>query len=502
MSRTGGHILSRGADWNFDLLNEYNVVIGEIASEFTLDTYPNQIEIITSEQMLDAYASSGLPISYAHWSYGKGFLRNHEAYRRGMQGLAYEIVINSNPCIAYLMEENTMAMQALVIAHACYGHNSFFKGNYLFRQFTQADGVLDYLIFARNYIREMEERHGVDEVETILDACHSLSNHGVDPYIRPHTLSKKREEERTRMRLLIEESLADALMDKLAPRRRQEVGKRSERFPVAPEHNILYFIEKHAPGLQDWQKEIVRIVRKLAQYFYPQRHTKVMNEGWATFWHYTLLNEMYTRGFVDDGLMLEFLGSHTNVVLQRDFDSHGFSGINPYALGFQIFQDIRRICEAPTDEDRHWFPDIAGRDWQKVLSFVMRNFKDESFIGQYLSPRVIRNLHLFAIRDDEDDDMLQVSAIHNEDGYRHLRRIMAEQYAPEYLTPLVSVAEYKVRGDRSLRLIFECNRNRQLDAEETRKVLEHVRVLWGEFPILIEEVDPGTERVRSYMSVD
>ena len=110
-----------------------------VAGEFGLDTYPNQIEIITSEQMLDAYASSGLPIGYPHWSYGKEFIRNEQAYRRGMQGLAYEIVINSNPCIAYLMEENTMATQALVIAHACYGHNSFFKGNHLFRQWTAAD---------------------------------------------------------------------------------------------------------------------------------------------------------------------------------------------------------------------------------------------------------------------------------------------------------------------------------------------------------------------------
>jgi stage V sporulation protein R len=100
---------------------------------YGLDTYPNLIEIITSEQMLDAYASNGLPVGYPHWSYGKEFIRNEQAYKRGMQGLAYEIVINSDPCIAYLMEENTMATQALVIAHASYGHNSFFKGNHPFR---------------------------------------------------------------------------------------------------------------------------------------------------------------------------------------------------------------------------------------------------------------------------------------------------------------------------------------------------------------------------------
>ena len=151
--------ISHGADWDFDLLERYDQAIAQVASEFGLDTYPNQIEVITAEQMLDAYASSGLPIGYPHWSYGKEFIRNEQAYRRGMQGLAYEMVINSNPCIAYLMEENTMAMQALVIAHACYGHNSFFKGNHLFRQWTAADAILDYLIFARRYVMECEERH-------------------------------------------------------------------------------------------------------------------------------------------------------------------------------------------------------------------------------------------------------------------------------------------------------------------------------------------------------
>ena len=152
--------LSTGADWDFELLERYDAAIAKVAAEFELDTYANQIEVITSEQMLDAYASNGLPVGYPHWSYGKEFIRNEQAYRRGMQGLAYEIVINSDPCIAYLMEENTVMMQALVIAHACYGHNSFFKGNYLFRQWTEADAIVDYLVFARRYVMECEERHG------------------------------------------------------------------------------------------------------------------------------------------------------------------------------------------------------------------------------------------------------------------------------------------------------------------------------------------------------
>ena len=120
---------------------------------------------------------------------------------------------------------------------------------------------------------------------------------------------------------------------------------RGDVFPAEPEENILYFIEKHAPRLAPWQREIVRIVRKLAQYFYPQAQTKVMNEGWATFWHYTLCNRLYEKRQVNDAFMFEFLHNHTNVVTQRGFDQNGYHGINPYALGFAMMQDIRRICE-------------------------------------------------------------------------------------------------------------------------------------------------------------
>ena len=188
--------ISKGSEWTFELLQEYDRELAKLAERFKLDTYPNQIEVISSEQMLDAYASVGMPLMYNHWSFGKQFLSNQKSYQRGQMGLAYEIVINSNPCIAYLMEENTMPMQALVIAHACYGHNSFFKGNYLFRQWTDADSIIDYLLFAKNYIAECEEKHGVDAVEDLLDACHALMNQGVNRYERPRPISPEEEKAR------------------------------------------------------------------------------------------------------------------------------------------------------------------------------------------------------------------------------------------------------------------------------------------------------------------
>jgi hypothetical protein len=183
----GAAELPAPSDWTFELLDQYHAVIRSTASASALDTYPNQLEIITAEQMMDAYASVGMPVNYRHWSYGKEFIATEKNYRRGQMGLAYEIVINANPCISYLMEENTMAMQALVIAHAAYGHNSFFKGNYLFRMWTDASSIIDYLVYAKDYVAGCEERHGVDAVELLLDSCHALMNYGVDRYRRPGT---------------------------------------------------------------------------------------------------------------------------------------------------------------------------------------------------------------------------------------------------------------------------------------------------------------------------
>jgi spore cortex formation protein SpoVR/YcgB (stage V sporulation) len=483
--------ISEGSDWNFDLLRAYDREIARVAAEYGLDTYPNQIEVITSEQMIDAYSSVGMPVGYHHWSFGKHFMTTQKSYKRGQMGLAYEIVINANPCIAYLMEENTMTMQALVIAHACYGHNSFFKNNYLFRTWTDAEAILDYLVFARNYVAECEERYGEEAVEEILDSCHALMNYGVDRYKRPARLSMAKEQARQREREAYLQSQVNLLWRTLPAREAAKREQEAERFPPEPQENLLYFIEKHAPRLAPWQREIVRIVRKIAQYFYPQRQTQVMNEGWATFWHYTLLNHLYDEGRLTDGFMIEFLQSHTNVVYQPPFYSRAYGGINPYALGFNMFRDLRRICENPTEEDRRWFPDIAGGDWRKVLDFAMRNFKDESFIAQYLSPHLIREMRLFAVVDDDREEKLEVAAIHDEAGYLQLRRWLADQYNLGHREPNIQVWEVDLYGDRSLTLRHFMHDRRPL-GDSTPEMLKHVARLWG-YDVYLESVDETGE---------
>lgn len=305
------------SDWTFELIERYHAAIAAAAERYGLDTYPNQLEVISAEQMMDAYASVGMPVGYRHWSYGKEYMATERRYRRGHMGLAYEIVINSNPCISYLMEENTTAMQALVIAHAAYGHNSFFKNNYLFGMWTDAGSIIDYLVYARDFISQCEERHGLTTVEQWLDSCHALSNLGVDRYRRPSKKSLARERAEREQREAYAQQQVNELWRTLPARPgKDSAAQHSERFPKEPEENLLYFIEKNAPLLEPWQREIVRIVRKIAQYFYPQRQTQVMNEGWATFWHYTLLNTLYDEGWLTDGVMIEWLSSHTNVIYQ------------------------------------------------------------------------------------------------------------------------------------------------------------------------------------------
>ncbi|QNM99003.1 SpoVR family protein [Chitinimonas koreensis] len=488
--------LSTGSEWTFELIDRYYGEISRIAADFELDTYPNQLEVITAEQMMDAYASVGMPVMYHHWSYGKHFLQTEKGYKRGQMGLAYEIVINSNPCIAYLMEENSITMQALVIAHAAFGHNSFFKGNYLFRTWTDASAIIDYLVFARHYIRQCEERYGIDAVEELLDSCHALMNYGVDRYKRPPKLSVAEEQARQADREAYLQSQVNELWRTLPRRQEEEEKVERKRFPSEPQENLLYFIEKFAPLLEPWQRELVRIVRKIAQYFYPQRQTQVMNEGWATFWHYTIMNRLYDEGLITDGAIMEFLHSHTNVVYQPPVSSRWYSGINPYALGFAMYSDIKRICEVPTEEDRQWFPDLAGTPWRPALEFAMKNFKDESFIAQYLSPKLIRDFRLFAVKDDDHESKLEVSAIHDEAGYRDIRRKLAEQYNLSSREPNIQVWDVQTRGDRSLTL-RHTQQNRRPLANTVHEVLKHIARLWG-FSVKLESCDPDGRVILTY----
>ena len=300
-------------------------------------------------------------------------------------------------------------MQALVIAHAAYGHNSFFKGNYLFRLWTDASSIIDYLRLRPELHRRVRRapRHAGGR------GAARLLPRAAEPRRRPlpparQALARRGEGAQRRPRGLRPEAgqrhVAHAAQ---AARTRGGERRRQKRFPAEPQENLLYFIEKNAPLLEPWQREIVRIVRKIAQYFYPQRQTQVMNEGWATFWHHHLLNTMYDDGHLTDGVMIEC----AEVAHQRGLPAAG----RPPRL-----QRHQPLCARLRDVHRHQAhlreadrrgPRVVSRPrrhaWLPALDYAMRNFKDESFIGQYLSPQLMRDFRLFAILDDEASEHLR-----------------------------------------------------------------------------------------------
>jgi stage V sporulation protein R len=396
------------------------------------------------------------------------------------------------------MEENSMMMQTLVMAHACFGHNHFFKNNNLFRQWTDADGILDYLEFAKSYIARCEDRYGEDTVENILDAAHALMTQGVNRYPRRKPLNLRDEQKRARERLEEQERTYNEIwrtVPNAGARSRPSYNAMERRQLLGlPEENVLYFLEKNAPLLKTWEREILRIVRHISQYFYPQKQTKMMNEGCATFVHYHVMNRLHETGFLDEGAMLDFFQSHTAAVFQPDFDHRGYSGLNPYAVGFAMMQDIKRICEEPTEEDRAWLPEIAGAgDWVEVLKDGWANFRDESFIRQYLSPALIRQMRLFDLHDDGKTD-LTVKAIHNERGYQRVRSKLADQYDVVQNEPEIEVVDVDLDGDRRLMLQHRVYSGILTKEKDTRMVLQHLANLWG-YEVKLTEVSAQSDVV-------
>jgi stage V sporulation protein R len=471
-------------NWNYETLMAADEITGKIGAEdYKLKIYPNQIEIVTSEQMLDAYSLIGLPTSYPHWKFGKDFAINQGNYSKGRMGLSYEMVINSNPCISYNMENNTTCMMVLVIAHACQGHNAFFANNYFFREWTSAESIVDYMVFARNYILKCEEEYGHEEVESVLDACHALMNHGIDKYKKPQKLSAIEEIDRLKRLSEIRRENFNELW-KTLPRDEAVAENEFGKFPEEPEENILYFLEKNAPTLAGWKREIIRIIRKISQYFYPQGLTKVMNEGFATFMHYHIINKMFDKGYLDDGFMLEFMHSHSSVLFQPGYNSPYFSGINPYTLGFNIFMDIKRICQKPTSEDKNWFPELVGKDWLEQVHYAMENFRDDGFLLQYLSPKVIRDMKLFTISDFEKEKEYIISSIHNERGYQKIREMLSEQYSRTHHVPDLQIENIDVNRSNRMTLTHNIFNGRRLEVEEAQKTVDHLHYLW-EYPVTL-----------------
>ena len=364
------------SDWTFELIEQYHDVIRATAQRFGLDTYPNQLEIITAEQMMDAYASVGMPVNYRHWCYGKEFIATEKSYRRGQMGLAYEIVINSNPCISYLMEENTTDDAGAGDRARGLRPQQLLQGQLPVPHVDRC--VVDHRLpglreeLHRRVRGAPRHRRGRGTAR-LLPRAAELRRRPL-PAAEPDVAGARNRRARAEREAYAQMQVNDIW--RTLPKRAENAPSRAptaKRFPAEPQENLLYFIEKNAPLLEPWQREVVRIVRKIAQYFYPQRQTQVMNEGWATFWHHHLLNTLYDEGYLTDGVMIEWLKSHTNVVYQPPVGHRALQRHQPVRARLRDVDrhqahlrepDRRRPRLVPGHRRHAWLPALRPRDAQ------------------------------------------------------------------------------------------------------------------------------------------
>lgn len=432
----------RGRDWTLRDLEAWDERIREKVAEFGLDCYEQEFEICDHHAMLGYMAYHGMPAHYPHWSYGKAFEQIKTMYDYGVQGLPYELVINSDPCLAYLMRDNTLCLQILTMAHV-YGHNDFFKNNFNFRIATDAKETIARFKARADRVRAYIEDPsiGPEAVERFLDAAHALA------FNRSRNLAIRRESAEEKRRRILESLRRPPDPFAHLHRREEEPELDLHRIPLEPEEDILLFIRDHNPRLAEWQKDLLTIVDEEACYFLPQIETKIMNEGWASFWHHRIMNSLD----LPQGIRLEFIVRHNQVVCPHP------GSLNPYHIGFVVWRDI---------EERY------GTD---KLFEVREVDRDVSFLRRFLTPELMRELDLFTYR--PRGEHLVVDKVADEENWEEVKRELLRRIGTGNI-PVIRIHDADYRGRRALYLVHEHD-GRDLDMTHAEKTLGYVRELWG-----------------------
>ena len=491
-------------------------VISIIAHDkYKLDTMPNRIEIVRADQMLDAYVKP-VPDGVHHWSYGKRRYKEQQQFD-GSKHLAFEIIINSNPALAYCMDTNSPVMQMLVFAHASYGHNAVYKNNYLFEGFSDAETIMVTNQRLKELVEECEQKYGIEEVERVLDFCHAMRF--IDTSDR---MAKKKHVTKKELKEKAQKAREDAFLN---PPRVSVFNDKAENTEVSNDNsagfdhpekgrrNILRFLADHGSSLPEWKRMIMRLSSDISQHFQPNMTTKVLNEGFACITHYQTMETLFDIGLINYSMHQEFRDSHSKVVYQppgyvmrpnpytgEEEEVFVGSDINIYSLGFAIFQDMKRVCENPTEEDKKWFPHIAGKaDWIELSKHMMEANNDETLIEQYLSPKVMRDMKYFLLDGEFDDGYLEVSAIAADEGFRKVRAQLAADFRMSDKIPKISLKDYQEETDRCLVLQHDIINDQPLHAKNTQKVLTLINSQTG-YPVVLESVDEDGEVVERYSS--
>ncbi|PRX29462.1 stage V sporulation protein R [Orenia metallireducens] len=438
-------------DYSINELIEWNKKIEEVVKKVGLDYYPQEFEICSFEDMIAYEAYSGMPAHYPHWSYGKAYEKTRTFYKYNLTGLPYEMVINSNPCLAYLMKDNSLLLQILTMAHV-YGHNDFFKNNRLFKEGTNADYTLAMFKNHANRIREYISNPGIGykKVERILDTAHALKLQ-TSRVINEKKLSRAEQIERIKEEYQQPKLKEFQLLEEDKSKQLPDLTK----IPLEPEEDLLTFFIEYS-DLEGWEKDVLQIVVDETNYFIPQIETKIMNEGWASFWHYQILQSLD----IPQGLHLEFIKRHNQVI------SPAKGGINPYHVGYKIFNDIKKK-----------YPD------QPEKIFEARELeRDESFIRKYLSFDLIQELNL--LKYDEKGDYYVISEVADEDGWKEIRNNLASSVGMNKI-PVIKVVEAS-KKEHTLHLKHEYLGD-ELEMNYAKETLKYIANIW-EGPVYLDTV--------------
>ena len=428
------------SDWTEADLLHWDEKIIRIAEDLGLDWHPIDYEIIDYAEMLGAMAYTGLPTHYRHWSYGKEYERTHTLYNMGQTGLPYEMIINSNPSIAYLMRENALYIHILTMAH-CVGHSDFFKQNRMFAE-TNPNHVIDTFKAGAKFVRQLIEDPsiGIEKVEKILDAAHSVKYQV--PRYRGVT-SPTTNQQLTREREKMEND----------PKYAGDITK----VPLEPEYNVLRFIAEHSKHLSDWERHLVHIVEESSRYFIPQALTNVMNEGWACTIHYKIVQELN----LPYNLHLPFLKLHNQVVRPH------LGQLNPYHLGFKLFEKI--IEEEGLDE-----------------AMIVREVHDDiSFLRCYVDEKFMQEMNYFSYSFKKAKKAITIDDVSDDEGWEKVRDELIRNVGLNRV-PIVYVDE--VMKDNTLCLVHEHD-GRDLDLQYASKVYDHLQTLWGDDIKLVSLVE-------------
>jgi stage V sporulation protein R len=445
--------------------------ITEIATGFELDFYPMRYEICPAD-IIYTFGAYGMPTRFSHWSFGKQFHKMKLQYDLGLSKI-YELVINSNPCYAFLLDTNSLIQNKLIIAHVL-AHCDFFKNNIRFSN-TRRD-MVESMTATAERISHYEHLYGKKDVEEFLDAILSIQEH-IDPsLVRPklnYNYNDEEEEELDKQK-----SPYDDLWQLDDKKIAQPFKKRKKKFPPRPEKDLLLFIEEYSRELEDWQRDILSMMREEMLYFWPQLETKIMNEGWASYWHQRILREMDLTS--DESI--EFAKLNAGVIQPSR------TTINPYYLGLKIFEDIEERYNNPTEEMKEFMGVKPGAGREKI--FEVREIEsDISFIRNYLTKDLCDREDLYVFQKQGKD--YKITDKTWEDVRDQLVSMRVNGGFP-YLS--VIDGDYLKNNELYLHHAYE---GMELDIKYLEKVIPYVYQLWGR-PVHMQTVIEEKEVLFTY----